>query len=77
MPWAIAGVLLRLPCAACAASLRAASLRHAPRPAVPPLAPRAAQVYKEGDSSKLTQDVGGSGTLTTFTNAVIDNIRSS
>jgi hypothetical protein len=34
-------------------------------------------VYQAGDASKLTADVGGSGTLTSFTNAVLDNIRNS
>jgi hypothetical protein len=34
-------------------------------------------VYKDGDMSKITQDVGGSGTLATFAGAVIANVQSS
>jgi hypothetical protein len=33
-----------------------------------------AQVYSQGDKSVLTPDVGGSGTLTSFTKAVIKNL---
>lgn len=36
--------------------------------------PMAAQVYEAGDASVLTPDVGGKGTLRTFTDAVLRNL---
>jgi hypothetical protein len=33
------------------------------------------QVYSQGDKSALTPDVGGTGTLSSFTKAVIKNLQ--